>query len=67
MGCNYTKPIRYEGMNCCLPDGCDGHTLRVVSDRCSDVIMIEIDGKNEYYLDPGVLNAVVEALKGGFK
>jgi hypothetical protein len=60
MGCIYGPMIEFRHLNDCAQEGCPGHKLRVVSSRSSDVLSVEIDGKNEYWFDPNCLKAIIE-------
>lgn len=51
MGTNYSEYKEFSCDNDCRMEGCPGHKMRLSYSRTSDIYTIEIDGKNEYYLD----------------
>lgn len=65
MSTSYSKVVEYKCFNDCNQYGCRGHKLRAVHHNTSDVLIVEIDGKNEYWFDYNMMAALQEALKEG--
>jgi hypothetical protein len=58
-----SKSIREATYTCCCDcrqTGCPGHTMRLIYNRSTDIVVIEIDGEEVLFLDD---NAFATLLK----
>ena len=62
MGTTRGPDIKYE-CDTCLPEGCDGHVLRMDFSRTSDIMMFYLDDERYFTCDPATWKAMLEAEK----
>jgi hypothetical protein len=63
VGTTRGKDVQFKCWNMCLPEGCDGHALRMDFQRTSDVMIFYLDDEIHFSCCPATWKAMVEAEK----
>ena len=63
MSTSFSPELRYRCVNDCRMCGCPGHTLRLRYYHTVDIVILEIDGQQQYCFDDTMFETMIKAHK----